>query len=132
MDLDLLIVLNRYINSHKYFTRSFIGLLQATDSLSIMAMPGGRETVFQDGARDKDYQVQVNAKSQDQLTCINTLNDLAKKLERLDSLPSINGSYEFQEITITSLPSLIAQDEQGFYIYALSISATITIPKGVL
>lgn len=123
--------LNQKINSLGLYANSRIGLLGTDESLSIMAMPGGAETVYMDGSRDKDYQVQVNAKSKNQLNCFNALTYIYQTLENLIDLPSNNGSYEFNSIETKSLPSLVEQDEQGFYVYALSISAKITIYQGV-
>lgn len=139
MELDFLLKLNQYINAQKLAgsttnapLKSQIGLLLATESMSIMAMPGGAETVFWDGTRDKAYQVQINVKSKRHDVCMNALNVIAKKLENLTELPSSNGSYEYQQINITSNPSFVTNDEQGFFIWALSISATLTIFKGVV
>jgi len=123
--------LNDKINSLDLFARCTVGLLGAGESLSIMAMPGGEETIYFDGVRDKDYQVQVNAKSRNQLDCFNALTTIYQTLENLDDLPSDNGSYDFQRITTQSLPSLVMQDEDGYFIYQLSISAKITIYEGV-
>lgn len=131
MELDFMLKLNQKINSFNLYARSSIGLLGVSESLSIMAMPGGAETVFMDGVRDKDYQVQVNAKSMDQMNCFNALTAIYQTLENLDALPSGNGSYDFEKIETKSLPSLVTQDEQGFFVYALSISAKITIYRGV-
>lgn len=131
MDLDFMIKLNQQINNLNLYAHSAIGLLGPSESLSIMAMPGGAEVEYMDGTRDKDYQVQVNAKSKDQMNCFNALTTTYQKLENLVELPSGNGSFDFNKIETKSLPSLVTQDEQGFYVYALSISAKITIYKGV-
>lgn len=131
MELDFLTKLNQKINSLGLYTKSTIGLLGPDESLSIMAMPGGAETVYMDGTRDKDYQVQINAKSKNQMNCFNALTYIYQTLENLSDLPSGNGSYEFQKIETKSLPSLLEQDEQGYFIYVLSISAKITIYQGV-
>lgn len=131
MELDFMDKLNQKINSLDLYARSSIGLLGHSESISIMAMPGGAETVFFDGTRDKDYQVQINAKSKNQLNCFNALTTIYRTLENLAELPSPNGSYEFQGITTQSLPSILEQDEQGNWIYVLSISAKITIYQGV-
>ena len=132
MDLDFMLKLNQLINSLNLYARSSIGLLGVSESLSIMAMPGGTEVEYMDGMRDKDYQVQVNAKSQDQLNCFNALTIIYQTLENLAELPSSNGSFEFNKISIPSLPSLVQQDDDGFFIFALSISAKITIYKGAI
>lgn len=126
-----MIKLNQKINSLSLYAPCVIGVLGESESLSIMAMPGGEETVYFDGVRDKDYQVQVNAKSRNQLNCFNALTTIYQILENLSDLPSDNGSYDFQRITTQSLPSLVMQDEDGFFIYQLSISAKITIYEGV-
>lgn len=129
--LDFMDRLNDKINSLDLYAPCTIGLLDTGESLSIMAMPGGEETVYFDGVRDKNYQVQVNAKSRNQLNCFNALTTIYQTLENLTDLPSDNGSYDFQGITTQSLPSLVMQDEDGFFIYQLSISAKITIYEGV-
>ncbi len=123
--------LNQKINSFELYAKSRIGLLGAEESLSIMAMPGGAEVEYMDGIRDKDYQIQVNAKSRNQLNCFNALTTIYQKLENLTELESDNGSFDFQRFTTTSLPSLVMMDEQGFFIYQLSLSAKITIYEGV-
>ncbi|AQS55293.1 phage tail terminator protein [Novibacillus thermophilus] len=131
MTLDFMLKLNQLINSLDLYAPCKIGVLGEEESLSIMSMPGGEETVYFDGVRDKDYQVQVNAKSRNHNNCFNALTTIYQTLENLTDLPSDNGSYDFQGITTQSLPSLVMQDEDGFFIYQLSISAKITIYEGV-
>ena len=125
-ELDFLLQLNRKINSLGLFAQSTIGLLGPGEAWSIRAMPGGDETDYFEG-----YNVQINAKSKNQMNCFSALTTIYQILENLDDLPSANGSYEFQKITTQSLPSLLEQDEQGFFVYVLSIEAKITIYKGV-
>ena len=131
MKLDLLEQLNKKINSLDLYARSRIGLLNIDESISIMAMPGGEETVYFDGTRDKEYQIQVNAKSKRNDYCFDALTTIYQSLENLDDLPSENGSYEFNKIETKSLPNLVGQDEDGFFIWALNISCKITIYQGV-
>ena len=130
-ELDFLVQLNQKINSFGLFAQSTIGLLGPGESISIMVMPGGDETEYFDGSRDKSFNVQINAKSKNQMNCFNALTTIYQTLETMDDLPSENGSYDFQKITTQSLPSLLEQDEQGFFVYVLSIEAKITIYKGV-
>lgn len=129
--LDFMDRLKDKINSFNLYTKCTIGLLGSSESLSIMAMPGGAETVYFDGTRDKEYQIQVNAKSKNQLNCYDALTEIYQKLENLEELPSQNNSFEFNKIETKSLPFLLGQDEQGYFIYVLSISAKITIYQGV-
>ena len=131
MDLDFMDRLKDKINSLGLYACCTVGILGPSESLSIMAMPGGAETVYYDGSRDKDYQVQVNAKSKNQMNCFNALTQIYQALENLEELPSGNGSYYFQSINTQSLPSILEQDDKGYWIYTLSISAKITIYHGV-
>lgn len=128
-ELDFIWRLNDYINTLDLFAWSDVGGLGKTESISLMAMPGGEETVYMNGVRDKDYQMQVNAKSRNQLHCIESLSKVAKTLENLqaDEIVSHNESFDFESIKLTSLLSQVAQDEQGYFIYAFSLSAKITI-----
>src|SRR5690625_1116612 len=132
-ELDFIWRLNDYVNTLDLFAWSNVGILEADDSLSVMAMPGGEETVYFDGTRDKNLNIQINAKSRNQLNCIDSLAKIAKVLENLpeNAIESENDSFYFESISVTSPVSIVAQDEQGFFIYALSISARITIYKGV-
>ena len=132
-ELDFIWRLNDYINTLDLFAWSNVGLLEESESLSVMAMPGGEETIYFDGTRDKNLNIQINAKSRNQLNCIDSLAKIARVLENLpeNAIESENDSFYFESISVTSPVSIVAQDEQGFFIYALSISAKITIHKGV-
>lgn len=109
-----------------------IGPPLATKSVAIIPSLGGSESVYMDGTRDKEYQIQIDIKAplNEQLKAINIADSLLS-LELLDDLPSTNNSYEFYGITVTSLPSLLAADEQ-YYFYSLSISAKLLIYRGVV
>ena len=137
-ELDFLLMLNQYINSLNLVGTagrtlvSKIGLLQTTESIAISASPGGAENVFYDGSRDKEYQVQISCKSLRQDVCMNALNNLSTKLENLSNLMSGNDSYEFQGINITSLPSLLGEDDKNYFIWVVSISAQLHIRKEVI
>ena len=132
-ELDFIWRLNDYINTLDLFAQSNVGLLEETESLSVMAMPGGEETIYFDGTRDKNLNIQINAKSKNQLNCIESLSKVARTLENLqeDAIKSENDSFYFESISVTSPVSIVGQDEQGFFIYSLSISAKIHIKKGV-
>src|SRR5690625_5395643 len=103
MELDFMQKLNQKINSMDLFAHSVIGPLDEDESISIMAMPGGAESVYFDGIRDKQYQVQVNTKSRNQANCMNALTMIYQKLENLNKMSSDNGSFDFQSISTASL-----------------------------
>lgn len=130
--LDVLDSLVARINETQNSFRCRIGVLDREEDMTIMAMPGGAELEFMDGSRDKNYQVQANIKTKSQPKAINTLNVVSSMLERETDLPSSNGSYEFNRIRVTSLPSLLGVDESNNFIYVVSLSVEITIKKGVV
>src|SRR5690625_6171833 len=132
-ELDFIWRLNDYINTLDLFAWSNVGGLDEGDSISTLPMPGGEEIVYMDGVRDKHYQVQIDAQSENQLNCIESLSKIATTLENLraNEIESHNGTFEFESITVTALPNIIMHDEQGFFIYSLSISAKITIYERV-
>lgn len=132
-ELDFIWRLNDYINRLGLFAWSDVGMLSDSDSISLMAMPGGDEVVYFDGVRDKHYQIQINAKSLNQLNCVEALSHVARVLENLQEgeIQSHNNSFDFESIEIKSLPNIVGQDEQGFFIYAISVSAKITIYERV-
>src|SRR5690625_426299 len=132
-ELDFIWRLNDYINTLDLFAWSNVGMLEVDESLSVLAMQGGAETIYMDGTRDKNLNIQVNPKSQDQLNCIESLLVIARKIENLPehAIQSDNDSFKFQKISITSPLSIVAHDDQNYFIYALSISAKITIYEGV-
>lgn len=119
--------LNSHINTLNLFARSRIGLLGASESISVMAMPGGEEEVYFDGIRDKNYQIQVSAKSKNQNDCFTALTTVYQNLERLEELNSNNGSFDYQSTRTASLPNLIGQDDDGFFIWGVNLSCKITI-----
>src|SRR5690625_699244 len=132
-ELDFIWRLNDYINTLDVFAQSNVGALGINESLSVLAMSGWEENIFMDGTRDKHLNIQINAKSQNQLNCIESLSLIASKLETLaeGAITRDSYSFNFQRITITSPLNIVAHDEQGYFIYALSISAKITIYEGV-
>lgn len=80
-----------------------------------------------DGIRDKQYQIQINALSKDQEQSYHALTTVYQHLERLQELESHNDSFDFQGITVQSLPNLVGQDDQGYFMLVVNISAKITI-----
>src|SRR5699024_8166720 len=116
-----------HVNTLDLFAKSRIGLLSEGDSISVMAMPGGEETVYFDGIRDKNYQIQVSAKSKNQNNCFDALTTVYQNLERLDELNSNNGSFDYQSTRTASLPNLIGQDDSGYFVWGVNLSCKITI-----
>lgn len=131
-EMDFIWRLNEYLNTLDLFTDSTVGGMTENDSISLLAMPGGNEIPFHDGTKDKELNIQINAKSKNQFNSIEALSKISKKLEDLkrDEIQSNNGTFNFDEIKVSSYVSIVAEDEQGSFIYQVSFIAKITIFGG--
>lgn len=132
MNLDFLWRLNAHINTLGLFAASHVGNLDITDSISVLAVPGGISQTYYDGTRDQDYNVQISAKSDDQNVCVGALNSIMDNLILLSTLNSNNGSFEFNRFVIENPPTFVTQLETGEFIYELSCTAKITIFRGAM
>lgn len=132
-ELDFIWRLNDFVNTLDLFAPSVVGILDEGESISVMAMPGGEETVYFDETRDKNLNIQINAKSVSQFNCIEALSHIARVLETLpeNAIKSENDSFYFNSMRVASFVSIVGQDEQGYFIYQVSLAAKITIHKGV-
>lgn len=132
-NLDFLLRANQHINTLGLYTRSIVGPLpDGKVGISLIPLPGGAQVEYMDGSRDKDYNLQISAKSEDPQECLNALYAIGHSLEQLQDLPSSNNSYDFDRFVVTSMPSLVMQDAQHFFIYQLTVVAKIFIKKGVV
>ena len=132
MNLDFLWQLNKYINSLNLFAPSNVGNLMDIPSIAVTALPGGINQIFYDGVRDQDYNISIAAKSKKQEQCVEALNTIMYSLFSLNDIPSLNGSYIYDRIVLNTPPNFVIKDEQGWFIYELSVTAKLTINKGVL
>lgn len=134
MRLDLIEALQDYLNSQNLFSNTVIGtLLKENESISVFPLPSSDQPQrFYDGSKDATYYYQINLKSNSQETLINASYNLDNSLIELSSLTSINGSFDFLDSRITSQPSLVAEEEQGYYIYSLTVAIDIHIRRGVI
>lgn len=130
-NLDFIDVLADHLDTLDLYSAIEISTLDTSNTISLLALPGGVETVFMDGSKDKDYNLQINAKHLKQDECINTLNTIADALHRLQSLYSKNRSFEYDRFSAVGMPSFVSQDEQGFWIWQLTATAQITIFREV-
>lgn len=110
-ELDFIDRLADFIDSYKFPYPLLVNTLDTNDSMAIMTLPSGEETVFLDGTRDKIINIAIDIKASKSVQAYQTLNLLFQLLENVNSLPSQNGSYDFNSITTTNAPSMIGKDE---------------------
>ena len=107
--------------------KSKLGYLGTDESLVLYPLPGSTPiATYMDGTRDEaiNYEISMKSKSQDKIN--KSLWLIARTLERLEVITSLDDSFEFQEINITNMPYVNNADEQGWYVFNLNVRATIT------
>lgn len=130
-EFDLIPQLNSYINSLGLGIRSTIGILDDGDSMAIAPLPANNDTVYMDGSRDREQNIQVLIKHSNGAVVFELMHKLERELSKLMDLPSGNDTYTFNEIYTVSTPNLVGADETKRFIYDLTIVASVHIFKGV-
>lgn len=126
--MDFMERLNDQINDIEDLPiKSKLGYLGTDESLVLYPLPGSTPiATYMDGTRDEaiNYEISMKSKSQDKIN--KSLWLIARTLERLEVVTSLDDSFEFQEINITNMPYVNNADEQGWYVFNLNVQATIT------
>ena len=107
-----------------------MGYLDTGESFVIYPLPGSQTTtVYMDGASEEQLNFEFAMKSKKQRKIYSTLWLVQSELGRLQELKSRDGSYEFQELSITNKPFINYLDEQGWFVFLLDVQAKITVFK---
>lgn len=126
MDMDFLERLVLDGIGSKYYVKAISPTLGAKQSIAVSPMPSNNYEHYFDGSYRQRYAFQILAKHEEQLTAYNTLNRIAKDLTEGALIPSQNGTYIMEDITISSDTTLVTQDEK-YYIYGIQLSAALYI-----
>ena len=126
--MDFMERLNDTINSiNGVPERSKLGYLGHGESLVLYPLPGSRPIAeYMDGTKDEqlNYEISMKSKSQDKIN--KTLWLVARTLEEVKTIISLDNSFEFQSLALTNMPYVNNADEQGWYTFNLNVQATIT------
>lgn len=107
-----------------------MGYLGVDESFVVYPLPGSRTVQeYMDGTKDQQLNYEFAMKSKSQSSIHNTLWLVQNKLESLEELNSINGSFEFEELIITNKPFINQLDDQGWFVFLLNVQANITVFK---
>lgn len=107
-----------------------LGYLTAKDSLVLYALPGGQVIrEYYDGVKDQSLNYEIGIKTKDQQKANATLWQIQTHLEQVEELISKDSSFQFQKLRVSNKPFLSDQDEQGFFVYLLDITADLTTLK---
>ena len=110
--------------------RCQMGYLKPMESFCIYPLPGSRAIrEYYDGTKDQQLNFEFAMKSTDQQKISQTLWLVQNHLERLSELISLDGSFDFEEITVTNKPFINQLDDKSNYIFMLDIQAKVTTYK---
>lgn len=125
---DFQIVLCNYVNTLDLGLKARIDYFNEKDDLVINLISGGRvEQLFMDGSQEISLPYEIAVKSKDNQRANAIIWTIHSYLSQFGiQLPSQNNSYQFLEMEIAK-PSINGQDEQGFFIYTLNITAKLEI-----
>lgn len=125
---DFQVVLCNYVNTLNLGLRARIDYFNEKDDLVINLISGGRvEQLFMDGSQEISLPYEIAVKSKDNQRANAIIWTIHSYLSQFGiQLPSQNNSYQFLEMEIAK-PSVSGQDEQGFFIYTLTITAKLEI-----
>ena len=125
---DFQIVLCNYVNTLNLGLKARIDYFNEKDDLVINLISGGRvEQLFMDGSQEISLPYEIAVKSKDNQRANAIIWTIHSYLSQFGiQLPSLNDSYQFLEMEIAK-PSINGQDEQGFFIYTLTITAKLEI-----
>lgn len=127
--MDFIERLNEKINAIPAMPiQSRLGYLDAAESLVLYPLPGS--TVVQeymDGISDQRLNYEIAMKSRSQQKISEVLWLVQKETSNMKSIQSSNGSFEFNDITITNMPYINQLDDQGWFVFLLDLQANITV-----
>lgn len=113
-NVDFVEVLVELLNLKNRYSLVYFPNLRVGNSIAMTPIPSNDYKHYMDGSFDKKEAFQISARHEDQMVAYQELLTISNELTKLISLISLNGSFEFNGITITSDASLIAIDEKSF------------------
>ncbi|WP_155974225.1 minor capsid protein [Streptococcus ruminantium] len=104
-----------------------IGYLDDQESLVVYTLPGSSvKRSYYDGTRELTLNIEIAIKSNQGQLAEETLWKIAGLLEMLEDLPSADGSFNLEDMEVTSRPFMNEVHEQGWLVFLLNATANIT------
>lgn len=126
--MDFLHQLKNHINKNLNLPFQMkIGYLDEQESLVVYTLPGSSvKRVYYDGTKELTLNIEIAIKSKQGQLAEESLWQIAGLLEVLEDLPSANGSFELEDIEVTSRPFMNEVHEQGWLVFLLNAKVNIT------
>lgn len=110
--------------------RCLLGYLKPDESFVVYPLPGSKVVrQYYDGIKDQTLNFEFAMKSKDQQKIHQTLWAVQNFLEQLEELSSLDGSFDFDGITVTNKPFITNLDDTGYYIFNLDVAIAVTSYK---
>ena len=126
--IDFLERLKDYINEiPDLTTKARLGYLDDKESLAIYTLPGSTTVrEYYDGTEESSINLEIAMKSMDGRKAEQTMWAISQFLENLENLTSLDSSFDFDKIIVTSRPFVSGIHEQGWLVFVLNAKAFMT------
>lgn len=101
-------------------------LLGEKRSIAVSPSPSNDYDYYFDGSYRQGYAFRVLVKDQNQLVAYNTCNQIITDLIKLLDIPSQNGTYTYEGMSITTDTNMIGEDNKHF-VFGAQLSASLFI-----
>lgn len=101
-----------------------------SNGIAFMLTPIGQAERQYDGSWDKNYAFQIACRHTDQLTALNALLSICDYVDGLinDDIVSQNGSFEFINGQVATVPNVLQVDDHG-YVYVATYQAELLLKE---
>lgn len=101
------------------------GFLLPVNNLGIVENPGSSSTTDMAGISTWNYNYSITIKTDNRTLAASDLNKISDYLHGLNDLKSLNGSFIFNSINVSSAPSESLEDLKNNVTYSLDFSVQV-------
>lgn len=128
--MDLQERLADYIDSLKVGIELYNEFNSEENSISLYSIVGGRTIQeYMDGSKNKDlnYELQVKVRLDDRDLGFNALSKICNKLENLKELNSLDNSFKFKHIRVSSDPYFMEAGTDNYIYYRFTFTVNLIV-----
>lgn len=125
---DILLAVIGMAQATQPYAAITIGALPAGEGITMTYGPGGPDTTFWNKGVKYSLPVVLNAKSANQQTVADALNNIHLALAQTRSYPR-TGAYQITNISTIAAPAYLDREENGQWLYGSSLRVDVYIKK---